>query len=81
MSLAKSVESILDRTVEGELTRALVSVPFQFDALSHSYKFRQRSNLWYLTGWEEPDSVLVLRACDSPYIAALALDRSFRPFN
>ncbi|GAA5821204.1 hypothetical protein JCM10212_006773 [Sporobolomyces blumeae] len=25
------------------------------------YKFRQRSNLWYLTGWEEPDSVLVLQ--------------------
>ncbi|GAA5832022.1 hypothetical protein JCM3766R1_003690 [Sporobolomyces carnicolor] len=24
------------------------------------YKFRQRSNLWYLTGWEEPDSVLIL---------------------
>ncbi|KAL8279950.1 hypothetical protein RQP46_007531 [Phenoliferia psychrophenolica] len=24
------------------------------------YKFRQASNFWYLTGWEEPDSVLVL---------------------
>ncbi|KAK4055681.1 aminopeptidase [Microbotryomycetes sp. JL201] len=24
------------------------------------YKFRQDSNFWYLTGWEEPDSALVL---------------------
>ncbi|KAI5476016.1 mitochondrial metallopeptidase [Pseudohyphozyma bogoriensis] len=24
------------------------------------YKFRQASNMWYLTGWQEPDSVLVL---------------------
>lgn len=29
------------------------------------YKFRQRSNLWYLTGWEEPDSVLVLQKTSS----------------
>lgn len=28
----------------------------------HSYKFRQASNFWYLTGWEEPDSVVVLGA-------------------
>ena len=25
-----------------------------------SYKFRQSTNFWYLTGWEEPESVLVL---------------------
>ncbi|GAA5954869.1 hypothetical protein JCM21900_004971 [Sporobolomyces salmonicolor] len=29
------------------------------------YKFRQRSNLWYLTGWEEPDSALVLEKTSS----------------
>ena len=32
--------------------------------ISGSYKFRQASNLWYLTGWEEPDSVLVLGKVD-----------------
>ena len=35
---------------------------FSLFVVVHSYKFRQRSNLWYLTGWEEPDSVLVLRS-------------------
>jgi hypothetical protein len=25
-----------------------------------SYKFRQASNFWYLTGFEEPDSMLIL---------------------
>ncbi|KAK4056602.1 aminopeptidase [Microbotryomycetes sp. JL221] len=29
------------------------------------YKFRQDSNFWYLTGWEEPDSALVLVKDDS----------------
>jgi len=28
--------------------------------LTCSYKFRQASNMWYLTGWEEPNSALVL---------------------
>lgn len=39
-----------------------------------SYRFRQRSNFWYLTGFEEPDSALILGAhsclptspCDVP---------------
>ena len=25
-----------------------------------SYRFRQRSNMWYLTGFEEPDSAVVI---------------------
>lgn len=29
---------------------------------THSYRFRQRSNFWYLTGFEEPDSALIIGA-------------------
>lgn len=27
---------------------------------ARSYRFRQRSNMWYLTGFEEPDSAVVI---------------------
>ena len=43
-------------------------------AKSHisSYKYRQASDFWYLTGFEEPDSAVVLRAsplrCDAAVI-------------
>ena len=30
--------------------------------ISLSYKYRQASDFWYLTGFEEPDSAVVLRA-------------------
>ncbi|GAA6012092.1 hypothetical protein JCM10207_005125 [Rhodosporidiobolus poonsookiae] len=30
------------------------------------YRFRQRSNFWYLTGFEEPDSALILQKDSSP---------------
>lgn len=26
----------------------------------HSYRFRQSSDFWYLTGFEEPDSAVIL---------------------
>lgn len=34
--------------------------PFSYYSRPHSYKFRQASDFWYLTGFEEPDSAVIL---------------------
>ena len=33
---------------------------FIANSRSQSYKFRQASDFWYLTGFEEPDAALIL---------------------
>lgn len=38
----------------------LSSLTLIANPLSRSYKFRQASDFWYLTGFEEPDAALVL---------------------
>ena len=45
---------------------------------SRSYKFRQASDFWYLTGFEEPDSALILGQ-PSSYLSILSYPHSSAP--
>ncbi|GAA5963248.1 hypothetical protein JCM3765_005775 [Sporobolomyces pararoseus] len=51
----------LMQTLEDGSLVVIAGGRIQYMSQNIFYKFRQRSNLWYLTGWEEPDSVLVLQ--------------------
>ena len=42
-----------------------IPVPVNVDNEERSYKFRQASDFWYLTGFEEPDSAVVLEKISS----------------
>ncbi|GAA5882105.1 hypothetical protein JCM16303_005606 [Sporobolomyces ruberrimus] len=55
---------LMDRLEDGA-TVVIAGGKVQYMSQNIFYKFRQRSNLWYLTGWEEPDSVLVLQKTSS----------------
>lgn len=45
------------------------TVKYKSGAIFHP--FRQESNFWYLTGWEEPDSVAVIERHDQDYLFTL----------
>lgn len=38
-----------------------------YEAAMSSYKYRQSSDLWYLTGFEEPDSAVILGMSDTSF--------------
>jgi Xaa-Pro aminopeptidase len=44
----------------GDAILILASAPLRIRSLDTHYPFRQDSDFWYLTGFEEPDAVLVL---------------------
>lgn len=46
-----------------------------------SYKFRQASDFWYLTGFEEPDSAVILEKDSSPKGYRMTLFSLGRDFN
>jgi hypothetical protein len=52
---SKLMDSLPDRSVV-----VAVSAPVKYMSNNIFYKFRQSSNLWYLTGFEEADSALIL---------------------
>ena len=39
----------------------------------HSYKYRQASDFWYLTGFEEPNSAVILGAVSIVFLSSRQL--------
>lgn len=44
----------------------------------HSYKYRQASDFWYLTGFEEPNSAVILGAVSIVVLSARQLTSTQR---
>ncbi|KAI0029389.1 peptidase M24 [Vararia minispora EC-137] len=51
---------LMDDLPEGSVVLSL-SAPVKYMSDAWSYKYRQASDFWYLTGFEEPNSAVVLR--------------------
>ncbi|KDE07839.1 hypothetical protein MVLG_01933 [Microbotryum lychnidis-dioicae p1A1 Lamole] len=51
--------TLMDRLDSGSIV-VIAGARLKYATAKIFYKFRQDSNFWYLTGWEEPDSFLVL---------------------
>ncbi|SCV71022.1 BQ2448_3784 [Microbotryum intermedium] len=51
--------TLMDRLDSGSIV-VIAGSRLKYATAKIFYKFRQESNFWYLTGWEEPDSMLVL---------------------
>ncbi|KAG6889042.1 hypothetical protein C0995_004325 [Termitomyces sp. Mi166 len=56
--------SLIDRLPENSLV-VCVSAPVKYMSNNIFYKYRQASNFWYLTGFDEPDSAVILEKTSS----------------
>lgn len=49
----------MNRLHSGDIV-VIAGARLKYQSANIFYKFRQATNFWYLTGFEEPDSVVVL---------------------
>lgn len=45
----------------------LPAAPLKYKSGAVFYPYRQESNFWYLTGWQEPESIVVIQRRDADY--------------